>query len=84
LAAKKQFAPGRPLILDMDGTSHMQSGLKIEGLGINYKGEYCLESLDSFDELGFCYGFRLREGGTFSSVGAPEEIERIFFSPEIC
>ena len=78
LAARKQFAPERPLILDMDGTSHIQSGNKIEGLGLNYKGEYCLESLDSFDELGFCYGFRLREGGTFSAVGAPEEIDRIF------
>jgi hypothetical protein len=78
LAARKQFAPGRPLILDMDSTSHVQSGSKIEGLGYNYKGEWCLDSLDSFDELGFCYGFRLREGGTFSSVGAPAEIERIF------
>jgi Transposase DDE domain group 1 len=62
----------------MDSTSHVQSGSKIEGLGLNYKGEWCLDSLDSFDELGFCYGFRLREGGTFSSVGAPAEIERIF------
>lgn len=52
--------------------------MKIEGLGLNYKGEYCLESLDTFDELGFCYGFRLREGGTFSSVGAGAEIDRIF------
>jgi hypothetical protein len=78
IAARKQFAPNAPLILDMDSTSHIQSGMKIEGLGINYKGEYCLDSLDSFDELGFCLGFRLREGGTFSSVGAPEEIDRIF------
>jgi hypothetical protein len=78
LAARKQFAPESPLILDMDGTSHVQSGSKIEGLGLNYKGEYCLESLDSFDELGFCYGFRLRDGGTFSAVGAPAEIDRIF------
>lgn len=78
LSARKELAPGRPLILDMDSTSHVQSGAKIEGLGLNYKGEYCLDSLDSFDELGFCYGFRLREGGTFSSVGASSEIDRIF------
>lgn len=77
-AARKHFAPEKPFILDMDGTSHMQSGSKIEGLGFNYKGEWCLDSLDSFDELGFCYGFRLRQGGTFSAVGAPQEIERIF------
>jgi hypothetical protein len=78
LAARKKFAADSPLILDMDGTSHVQSGSKIEGLGINYKGEWCLESLESFDELGFCYGFHLRNGGTFSSVGAPQEIDRIF------
>jgi hypothetical protein len=78
LAARKQFAPDSPLILDMDSTSHIQSGKKIEGLAVNYKGEISLESLDSFDELGFCYGFRLRDGATFSSVGAEKEIDRIF------
>ena len=78
LAARKLLAPGKPLILDMDSTSHVQSGKQIEGLGFNYKGEYCLESLDSFDELGFNYGFKLRDGGTFTSVGAPAEIDRIF------
>lgn len=78
LAARKQFAPNSPLTLDMDSTSHVQSGKKIEGLGVNYKGELSLESLDCFDELGFCYGFRLRDGATFSSVGAEREIDRIF------
>ena len=78
LAARKQLAPEKPLILDQDSTTHVQCGEKIEGLGKNYKGEWGLESLDSFDELGFSYGFRLREGGTFSSVGAPAEIKRIF------
>lgn len=78
LAARKKIAVDSPLVLDMDSTSHVQSGSKIEGLGLNYKGEWCLDSLDSFDEHGFCYGFRLRSGGTFSSVGASDEIERIF------
>lgn len=78
LAARKILAPDAPLILDMDSTSHVQSGRQIEGLGVNYKGENSLESLDSFDELGFSYGFRLREGATYSSVGAPGEIKRIF------
>ena len=78
LAARKLFALEEPIILDMDSTSHVQSGKQIEGLGVNYKGEICLDSLDCFDELGFSYGFRLREGNTFSSVGAGAEIERIF------
>lgn len=78
LAARKYFSPDQPLILDMDSTSHVQSGKQIEGLAVNYKGEISLESLDCFDELGFCYGFRLREGSTFSSVGAGAEIDRIF------
>jgi hypothetical protein len=78
LAARKILTPDQPLTLDMDSTSHVQSGTKIEGLGMNYKGEICLDSLDSYDELGFCLGFKLREGGTYSSVGAGEEIDRIF------
>lgn len=62
----------------MDSTSHVQSGTKIEGASWNYKEEWCLDSLDAFDELGFCYGFRLREGNTFSATGAGAEIDRIF------
>lgn len=77
-AARKKLAPNAPFVLDMDSTSHVQSGVKIEGLGYNYKGEWGLDSLESFDELGFCYGFNLRPGGTFSSVGASSEIHRIF------
>lgn len=78
LAARKILSPGTPIVLDMDSTSHVQSGTKIEGAGWNYKDEWCLDSLDSFDELGFCYGFRLRAGGTFSGEGAGAEIDRIF------
>ena len=78
LAARRALAPGLPITIDMDATSHVQSGLKIEGVETNYKGEWCLDSLDSFDELGFCYGFKLRPGATHSSVGAKDEIKRIF------
>ena len=78
LLARKALAPDSPLVLDMDSTSHVQSGKQIEGLAVNYKGEICLDSLESFDELGFCYSFRLRSGDTFSSVGAGPEIMRIF------
>lgn len=78
LAARRALAPDSPITIDMDSTSHVQSGLKIEGVEMNYKQEWCLDSLDSFDELGFCYGFKLRPGSTFSSVGANVEILRIF------
>ena len=78
LAARRALAPDAPITIDMDSTSHVQSGLKIEGVEINYKGEWALDSLDSFDELGFCYGFNLRPGATYSSVGAEAEIKRIF------
>ena len=78
LLARKALAPTAPLVPDMDSTSHVQSGKQIEGLAVNYKGEICLDSLESCDELGFCYSFRLRAGDTFSSVGAGPEILRIF------
>jgi hypothetical protein len=78
LTARKELAPNQPLVLDQDSTSHEQSGDKIEGVAWNYKGEWCLDSLDSCDELGFYYGFKLRPGNTFSSQQAEEEIERIF------
>jgi hypothetical protein len=59
-----------PIILDIDSTSNIQTGKKMEGVGWNYKGEWCLDSLLVFDELGFCYGMMLRPGSTFSSEGA--------------
>ena len=78
LAARRGLAPDQPIVIDMDSTSHVQSGLKIEGVELNYKQEWCLDSLEAFDELGFCYGFNLRAGSTYSSVGAGDEIKRIF------
>ena len=78
LAARRGLAPEAPITIDMDATSHVQSGTKIEGTETNYKGEWCLDSLDCYDELGFCYGTNLRAGATHSSVGAAAEIKRIF------
>ena len=66
-----------PLVLDMDSTSHPQSGVKIEGVAWNYKNEWALDSLSCFDDAGFCYGFELRGGSTYSSVGAPAMLTRI-------
>lgn len=68
---------GTPLILDMDSTSHPQSGTKVEGVGWNYKNEWALDSLSCFDDAGLCYGFELRSGSTYSSVGAVGMLTRI-------
>ncbi len=75
---RKQIAPGSPLVIDMDSTSHVQRGLKIQGVEFNYKKLWCLDSLSAWDELGFCHGFELRKGNTFSSQGAPELIAKVF------
>jgi len=61
----------KPVTFGIDSTDHEHHGDTIEGLEINYKGKWCLDSLEVFDELGFCYDFDLRPGATFSSVGAP-------------
>ena len=66
-----------PIVLDMDSTSHPQSGTKIEGVSWNYKDEWCLDSLSCFDDAGFCYGFELRSGNTYSSQGAEVMLERV-------
>jgi Transposase DDE domain group 1 len=78
LSFRKKLAPFSPIIIDIDSTSHVQSGTKMEGLAYNYKDEWCLDSLVAFDELGFGYNMDLRAGNTFSSTGAPEMIRRIF------
>src|SRR5688572_5756819 len=72
LEVREKLTKDEPLVIDMDSTSHVQRGKKIEGLAYNYKNEWCLDSLVAFDELGLCYGMELRAGNTFSSVGAPE------------
>jgi len=76
--ARKQVAPGEPLVIDIDSTSHVQRGLKMEGVEWNYKSQWCLDSLAAFDELGFCHGMELRPGRTFSSQGAPDLIGKVF------
>jgi hypothetical protein len=75
---RKQIAPGSPLVIDMDSTPHVQRGLKIQGVEFNYRKLWCLDSLSAWDELGFCHGFELRKGNTFSSQGAPELIAKVF------
>ena len=75
---REKLTKNQPVVIDIDSTSHVQRGKKIEGLAFNYKNEWCLDSLVAFDELGLCYGMELRPGNTFSSDGAGEMIDRIF------
>lgn len=78
--ARAQIDPNDdfPLIIDMDSTSHIQSGVKMEGLGFDYAGNWCLSSLSCSDELGFSQAFKLRPGKTFSSQDAPVMIRSVF------
>lgn len=76
--ARKQIDPNAPLILDMDSTSHVQSGVKLEGLAYDYDGRWCLSSLSCSDELEFSHAMEIRGGNVFSSVGAPEMMRRAF------
>ncbi len=75
MSYRKKIAQDKPLILDMDSTSHVQHGKKMEGVAWNYKQEWCLDSLVAFDETGLCHGMELRPGNTFSSVGAEKLLE---------
>ncbi len=75
---KKQFKPLLAPHLSIDSTSHVQSGVKMEGLAYNYKDEWCLDSQVIFDELGFAWDMELRPGNTKSGVGAGAQITRAF------
>ena len=68
----------RKIVFRMDGTTHEQFGLKMEGVEWNYKNINALTSQNLFDERGLCYGFHLRSGATHSSVGAIEMMELAF------
>jgi hypothetical protein len=78
IRARKRLSPHLPLVIDIDSTSHVQRGRKIEGVSYNYKSEWCLDSLVAFDEQGFCHGMKLRPGSTFSCEGASDFIREIF------
>jgi hypothetical protein len=78
LSLRMKLSPEAPIVIDMDSTSHVQSGTKMEGLAFNYKDEWCLDSLVAFDELGLAYNMALRPGNTFSSQGAALMIQQIF------
>jgi hypothetical protein len=74
----EEFRPRAALTIDIDSTSHVQSGEQMEGLAWNYKDEWCLDSQVAFDELGFCHGVQLRARNTRSGTNSPELIEQCF------
>ena len=73
----KKFNPFGPLIFDIDSSSHLQHGMKMEGLSINYLGDRCLDSLEVFDQFGLAYHLNIREGATFTAQHAPFVIEEL-------
>lgn len=78
LLRKKAFKDDNKLIIDIDSTHHQQSGQKIEGVAYNYKNEWCLSSLQAFDQYGFQYAMEVRSGSTFTSIGVAKTIRNIF------
>ncbi|MCA2958602.1 MAG: IS1380 family transposase [Silvanigrellales bacterium] len=68
----------KELVVDIDSTSHIQHGEKMEGLAYNYKNDWCLDSIEAFDQFGFQLWSNVRPGNTATHVGAPEIIGAIF------
>jgi hypothetical protein len=73
----EEYKPNE-LIIDVDSTSHVQHGDKMEGLAYNYKNEWCLDSQVSFNQMGLCHGFQLRSGNTKSGVDSESLIRQSF------
>ncbi|MBC7533661.1 MAG: hypothetical protein H7318_19010 [Oligoflexus sp.] len=71
LALHKALNPNGDIVLDIDSTSHLQYGRKMEGLKFNYSGENCLDSLAVFDQFGLAHHLDVREGATFTANNAP-------------
>ena len=69
---------GDSYTLKLDSTDHKQHGEKMEGLETNYKGNWGLDSLVGFDELGFQLWSRVRKGATFTANGSAEVIHEVF------
>ena len=79
LQLRKYLAPNdKKFILNLDSTPHLQTGKKMEGLAWNYKKEWCLDSLNAYDQYGLSYGFHLRPGSSYSGNDAEWMIGNIF------
>lgn len=76
--ARRQIDPQAALVHEPDSTSHVQHGVKLEGLAYDYEGRWCLSSLCGSDELGFSHAMELRAGNVFSSVGGASMMAQVF------
>ena len=74
---KNELKPSLAPRWNLDSTSHVQHGVKMEGVAWNYKNEWCLDSQVIFDELGLCWDMELRPGNSKSGTGAAEQIRRV-------
>jgi hypothetical protein len=74
----EEHKPRAAMVIDIDSTSHVQTGSKIEGCAFNYKDEWGLYSEMAFDELGFCHGVELAAGNTKPGSTCVPMIERCF------
>jgi hypothetical protein len=75
---QKIFPEEKDFILDLDSTSCVQYGKKMEGLSFNYKNDWCLDSIQAYDQFGINYYTDVRKGGTYTSNNAPTIIHEIF------
>jgi len=67
----------KSVVLDIDSTAHPQSGNKIEGVAYNYKNQWCLDSQEVMNQLGFCHSYDLRPGNTKSGVGSAKQLSDV-------
>ncbi len=75
----EEHKPRAAMVIDIDSTSHVQSGSKIEGCAFKYKDEWGLYSEVAFDELGLCHGVELAAGNTKPGSTCVPMIGRCFF-----
>jgi hypothetical protein len=81
LELRRFLAPrDKKFMISLDSTPHLQTGKKMEGLDWNYKNQWCLDSLNAYDQYGLSYGFHLRPGNSYSGNDAEWMIGNIFKS----
>lgn len=75
---KLAYPKDHDLIIDIDSSSHVQHGKKMEGVEYNYASKFCLDSLQVYDQHGFKYHMDVRNGASHTAKGAHHVIRDIF------